>query len=221
MGGLVWKGVDQFLRDYPGMSTAPCQDTGVCLGGKFEFVANRPGHDEIRDSYKLKIFVPKNFPLALPRVEETEGKIPRDGRFHINADGTLCLGAPLRLLMALRGAPSLTRFVEDCLVPYLYAVSLKLMRGDEFVFGELAHGVVGLENDYSEILGLSRKEQVREAIKLLCFKERIANKSPCPCGCGKRLGACSFRYRLNELRRVASIKWFRQHAEKDMDLNWN
>ena len=221
MGGLASTGVYEFLRRYPGMSTAPWQDAGVCLRGKFEFAANRPGYDEIRDSYELKIIVPESYPQTLPQVEETAGRIPRDGGFHINPDGTLCLGTPLRLLTVLHGNPSLIGFAENCLEPYLYAVSLKLMRGIEFVFGELDHGVEGLVHDYSKILGLSQKEQVRQAIQLLCFKERIANKRICPCGCGRRLGICPFRHRLNVLRKMAPIKWFRQHAREDMHLNWN
>ena len=221
MRELALIGMTQFLREYPGMSTAPCQGTGICLRGQFEFTANRFGFDEIRDSYELKIIVPENFPQTLVRVEETAGKIPRNGRFHTNPDGSLCLGTPLKLLIELHNNPNIVGFAENCLVPYLYAVSIRLSGRSEFVLGELAHGIEGLLQDYSKILGLSQKEQVIQAIQLLCLKDRIANKSPCPCGCGKRLGICPFRHKLNSLRKIASTKWFRQHAEGDLFLNWN
>lgn len=209
--------LSQFLSDYPGMSTAPCSDAGVCLRGKFRFKAVVSGSDEIEDFYKLEIIVPGKFPKALPKAKETGGKIPRDGNFHVNPDGTLCLGSPLRLLKKIHSAPSLNGFADKCLVPYLYAVSYKLMHGGEFVFGELAHGDQGIVDDYSVMLGLKERHQITHAIQLLGIKKRIANKKSCPCGCGKRLGACPFHHKLNEFRKMAPVSWFKAHALND----WN
>lgn len=211
-------GLSQFLDDYPGMSTAPCPDSGVCLRGKFRFKANVSGSNEIEDSYKLEIFVPDKFPQALPKVKETGGKIPRNGKFHVNPDGSLCLGSPLRLLKKVHNARSLNGFTKKCLVPYLYAVSCKLRNGSDFVFGELAHGNQGIVDDYSRIFGLKEQSQILQAIQLLGVKKRIANKKPCPCGCGKRLGACTFHYKLNEFRKMAPVSWFKAHALNERDL---
>lgn len=204
--------LSQFLDDYPGMSTAPCSDAGTCLRGKFRFKASVSDSDEIEDTYKLEIFVPDKFPKALPKVKETGEKIPRDGNFHVNSDGSLCLGSPLRLLKKVHSAPSLTGFADKCLVPYLYAVSYKLMHGGDFVFGELAHGDQGIVDDYSIMLGLQERNQITQAIQLLGAKKRIANKRPCPCGCGKRLGACRFHHKLNEFRKMAPVSWFKTHT---------
>lgn len=205
-------GLSQFLSDYPGMSIAPCSDAGVCLLGNFRFKAKVPGGNKIDDSYKLEIFVPDKFPQALPKVKEIGGKIPREGNFHINQDGTLCLGSPLRLLRKVHSDPNLTGFVNKCLVPYLYAVSYKLIHGGDFVFGELAHGKQGIVDDYSLMLGLKKGSQVAQAIQLLGLKKRIANKRSCPCGCGKRLGMCPFHYKLKEFRRIVPRSWFKAHA---------
>ena len=212
MGVLSLNSLSQFLRDYPGMSTTPYSGTGMRLRGKFRFKANVQGYDEIDDFYMLEIIVPDEFPRGLPEVKETGGKIPRDGNFHVNPDGTLCLGSPLRLLRKVHSSPSLTGFADKCLVPYLYAVSYKLMHGGDFVFGELAHGDQGIVDDYFVMLGLKERPQVTQAIRLLGLKKRLANKKPCPCGCGKRLGACPFHHKLNEFRKMAPISWFRAHA---------
>ena len=210
-------GLSQFLNDYPGMSTTPFSSAGVRLRGKFRFMADVSGRDEIEDFYKLEIVVPEKFPRALPKVNETGGKIPRDGNFHVNPDGTLCLGSPLRLLRKVYSAPSLTGFADKCLVPYLYAVSYKLRHGGDFAFGELAHGDQGILDDYSVLIGLQEKHQIIQAMRLLGIKKRIANKKPCPCGCGKRLGRCPFHQKLNEFRKMAPLAWFKSH-----DFNgWN
>ena len=217
MGVKILKCLNQFLDDYPRMSTAPYFDAGVCLRGKFHFKAGVSGSEEIEDSYKLEIIVPEKFPQALPKVKETGGKIPKDGNFHVNPDGSLCLGSPLRLLKKVHTFPNLSGFASKCLVPYLYAVSYKLRNGGDFVFGELAHGEQGIVDDYSHLLGLPKRAQIIQAIQLLGVKKRIANKRPCPCECGNRLGGCSLHHKLNDFRKMAPVSWFKAHALND----WN
>ena len=168
----------------------------------------------MHDSYQLQIEVPKQFPRDLPRVTETADRIPRDPSYHVFPDGGLCLGSPLRLLQIVRRRPSLAGWAENCLVPHLYAVSHKLEHGGNFLFGELAHGKEGILSDYMKLLGLREPAQVIRALELLGMKRRIANKAPCPCGCGRRLGRCSFNASLGKLRDIASRHWFRTHAAK-------
>jgi hypothetical protein len=78
-------------------------------------------------------------------------------------------------------------------------------------FDELAHGVAGLLDDYRRILGFATDAACREALRLLALKRRIANKSPCPCGSGRRLGRCHNR-RLNRLRERHGRRWFAGQA---------
>ena len=207
--------LNQFLDDYPGMSTAPSSDADLCLRGKFRFNAGVSGSEEIEDCYKLEIIVPEKFPQDLPKVKETDGKIPRMEDFHVNPDGSLCLGSPFRILKKIYRFPTLSGFADKCLVPYLYAVSYKLMNGGKFVLGELAHGDQGIVDDYSHLLGLKDHNQIAQAIKLLCIKKRIANKKPCPCGCRKKLGNCSFHHKMNDFRKMAPASWFKQHVLND------
>jgi hypothetical protein len=160
----------------------------------------------------LEIEVPPGFPKALPRVTETGGRIPRHGDYHVNSDGTLCLGSPLRLLLKLSNAPTLQGFASSCLVPYLFAMSHKLRNGGPLLFGELAHETPGLIADYLDLFQLRRPEQVTEVLRALGIKKRRANKLPCPCGCGVRLGRCKFNARIRGFRTLANRSWFRhQH----------
>ena len=153
------------------MAIRPNPGSNTVLKGLFAFEAFKEGLQEISDSYDLSILVPETFPRDLPRVTETAGRIPRDGKHHINADGTLCLGAPLRLLWNFSKIPSLVGFAEIFLVPFLYAMSLKLNYGIPFVFGELAHGASGELADYVDMLGLKSPEQAKRALALLAQKK--------------------------------------------------
>ncbi len=168
---------------------------------------------QIADSYELEIKIPFNFPRELPSVTEIAMRIPRDSDHHINHDGTLCLGSPLRLRWKMARNPSLIGFANECLVPYLYGISHKIIYR-RFPFGELDHGKPGVIADYLDLFGLKTEEQVKQALILLGMKKRQANKQACPCGCGERLRACKFHNKINKFREVADRSWFRSHLSK-------
>lgn len=205
-------GTRQFLRQYPEMSIAPSRSDGILLTGVFRFSARTRQGNQIEDSYQLQIEVPSAFPSRTPKVIETGRRIPRNGHYHVNPDDTLCLGSPLRLLQLMSCRPDLIGFAERCLIPYLYAVSTALRDGTGFPSGELAHGEPGIISDYLALFGLQTREQVIRTLELLGMKRRIANKAPCPCGCGLRLGRCRFNRTIAKYRRMASRSWFRGHA---------
>lgn len=118
----------------------------------------------------------------------------------MNPNGTFCLGSPLRLLIKLRQEPTFTGFIATILVPYLYAMSHKIRYLGGFVFKDLDHGSPGLLADYREILQIDSVNQVLPTLKALSLRKRLANKQPCPCGCGKRLGVCRFNDKVRRLR---------------------
>lgn len=195
-------GLAQFLIDYPRIRINPSSYSGTELSGDFDFSAQPEDEIRITESYSLQIQLPTKFPSEAPVVFETGGRIPRNGDFHVNPDGSLCLGSPLRLLFLLSKSPNLLGFAQLCLVPYLYAVSYKLQHSKDFVFGQLAHGTPGELDDYMNLFGLPSRIQAALALKYLGMKKRKANKLPCPCGCGRRLGVCKFNMLLRDFRQV-------------------
>jgi hypothetical protein len=202
--------LEQFLRDYPGMAIRPSSNTGLRLKGAFAFSAEHIVHGHVVDSFELQIDIPSTFPRELPQVTEIDGRIPRQGDFHVNGDGSLCLGSHLRLLLKLNEAPTLPGFASRCIVPYLFAISLKLKQGGSLVFGELPHYGTGMFDDYMELFSLPTKKKTLCTLKLLGMKKRIANKRQCPCGCMHRLGRCKFNRRLLQFRKLASRGWFKR-----------
>lgn len=195
------------------MAILPSRSADIHLKGHFTFSAKPKGGTEICDTYHLHISIPQIFPKKIPKVTEIDLKIPRNGKYHINPDNTLCLGSPLRLKHKISERSNLVGFSESCLVPYLYAVSYKLHNDGDFPLGELAHGSQGIVIDYLDLFGLQSLEQVIQTLKLLGIKKRVANKAPCPCGCGRRLGKCSFNLKLNKFRSIANRAWYRSHSK--------
>ncbi|MYL64189.1 hypothetical protein GLW07_12590 [Bacillus hwajinpoensis] len=204
-------GAFEFLQDYPDMSFGPVEEKGFTLFGTFRFIAHFQGLPSIEDEFELEILVPDGFPYELPMVTELAGKIPRNNKFHINPDDTLCVGSPLRISFELSNNPTLRNYANKFLVPYLYAVSHKLKFGGGFVFGELEHGLKGVLWDYKDLLGLDDIRKVGPALKLLSMKKRLANKKICPCGCNQRLGKCNFRFIIADLRESVPRSYYIKH----------
>jgi hypothetical protein len=69
-------------------------------------------------------------------------------------------------------------------------VSYKLKNGGDFIFGELAHGSAGAVQDYEELFRVQGKLAVLKMLNLFASKKKVANKSVCPCGCGRILKKC-------------------------------
>lgn len=147
----------------------------------------------------------------LRHLTELGGRIPRLADYHVSGDGTLCLGSRLSLMVRVQANPTIKGFVSGCLVPYLYAMTLKLDHGIDFVFGELRHGVTGEVDDYLDLLELKDRTQVIHALECILKKKRIANKLACPCRCGKRLGKCGYNSKIRELRGIFPGSWLRAY----------
>jgi hypothetical protein len=207
-------GLGQFLADYPQMRFRPRAGKPPVLRGRFAFTASHREAGSVEDAFELEIEIPFAFPQDVPLVTETGGRIPREADYHVHtSNGTLCLGSPLRIRQLLSQDATLTGFATNCLVPFLFAESQKLAGVGGFAFGELAHGLFGLLDDYVGLFELTEFSQAVEALRLLGMKKRRANKLRCPCGCGMRVGRCPFNTKLAKFRAIASRPWFRGERE--------
>lgn len=164
--------------------------------GALRFCANGKATEVIEDGYDIRIEAPADFPARMALAWETGGRIPED--YHKLTNGALCLGSRIGLRLQMGGAPSLLRFVERCVIPYLYGYSYSVKHGAP-PFGELAHGELGSLQDLAGLLGVEDLALAARYSTLAATKRRCANKKPCPCGSGRRLGRCHNR-RVNALR---------------------
>ena len=95
--------------------------------------------------------MPLGFPERMALAWETGGRIP--ATYHKLDNAALCLGSRVRLHLQTAGSPSVLRFVERCLIPYLYGYSHYFKTG-KMPFGELAHGELGSLQDLASLLGM-------------------------------------------------------------------
>lgn len=193
-------GLDEFRAAYPelGIKRGPGDD--LRLAGALTRVFRADGLPDIEDSFDLEIVVPQDYPERAPSVFDRGGRV-RPG-YHRLKGGAFCLGSPLRIAMFLRRRPSLLAFAGRFIVPYLYRYSHIDKLGQD-PWPDLDHNKpgLGLIEEYSRIVGAETPEACMGLIKLLSLRKRVANKRPCPCGSGLRLGRCHNR-RINGLRSV-------------------
>ena len=167
------------------------------IEGTLRFCANGKKTEVIEDGYDVRIEVPENFPERMALSWETGGRIPPD--YHKLTNGALCLGSRVGQRLQMARSPSLLRYVERCVIPYLYGYSYSVKHGAP-PFGELAHGELGSLQDLAGLLGVGDLGIAFRYCTLAAAKRRRANKQPCPCGSGRRLGRCHSR-RVNALRK--------------------
>lgn len=196
--------VEALLRDYPDLRIIPTGDESLKVGGQMRFCVCGPNNQLIEDGYSVEIVFPAAFPAEIPSAFETGGRIPAD--FHKLVDGSLCLAAPTELMLQLGPDSTLGDFVERFVIPYLFGFSY-LERHGAMPYGELAHGKEGLRQHFATLFGVADRHTALEFVRLASLKRRRANKAPCPCGSGRRLGRCHHR-KVNGLRARLGRKWF-------------
>jgi len=189
-------GYRDVLAIHPDFSLKPTDSAAVRLSGRLMFAMQPSDLERIEDAFEIEMVIPSDFPNVPPSVWELGGRIPSN--IHKHRDGSLCLGTPAGLKLALRQAPTLLGFVNACVVPYLYGF-LYFSRHGRFPFGEAAHGVAGIRQGFAELLHLRNEKLAQEFVKLAGMRKRDANKVVCPCGSGRRLGKCH-NVVVNDLR---------------------
>jgi hypothetical protein len=199
-----WWRLEKLLVNQSGLRIAP-SSADLVIAGRLEFTAEMSGKTRLSDCYEIELRIPDGFPQRIPMVFETGGRIPL--QYHHLQDGSLCLGSETRLRFMLSGGLSLAAFVERCVIPYLYRYS-HLKTCGEPPFDDLAHGVDGIKEDLRLLLGRGDVADVLACVRLLGMKKRVANKEPCPCRSGSRVGRCHHRS-LNVLRKRLGRHWFR------------
>ena len=155
------------------------------VSGKLSFSAQYNGVS-IQDEYIVEITVPEDYPEILPTAKEIGGRISKD--FYTYPDNTLCLGSPIETRIKFRKQETLLGFVEDLLIPFLYAYSYREKCG-EMPYGELSHGVNGILESYKGLFQINDDLAVMAFLKILADDNYRGHMS-CPCGSNIKLRNC-------------------------------
>lgn len=201
----AWK-VQEFLGAHEDLSIVPADDGALHIAGPLRLVAEGPDQSPIELDYRIEIVVPRRFPRELARVRETSGRI--QPTFHRLEGGFACLGSPMRLLIHAQKTRTIQAFFDYAILPYFFGHAY-WKRFKRMPLGELPHFGAGLVVDYCDLLGARDAVECLRLLEVLGLRRRLANKRPCPCGSGVRLGRCHSA-RLNGLRGLVPRHEFRK-----------
>lgn len=140
------------------------------------------------DRYSIEILFLNDYPLTLPQVRETGGRIPHTSDRHVNPkDGTACLCIPVEWFTQ-RPDESFLTFLRGPL--YNYFLSQKTFETlGEWPLGERRHGNDGLLDFYQECLGTNNPHVIKQYLQ--CFsQDTVKGHWDCPCGSGNRIRNC-------------------------------
>lgn len=166
------------------------------FSGNIELVAD---NEEILHSFKVRIFLTKEFPYRYPIVWETGGDIPRSVRRHVfPATHNLCLGVVAEEKILCCNGITLDWFIERILIPRLgdeYCV----MNGGDY-HHEYSHGKKGDWEFYFKELNTVDFRFIKTMLVLLNLNILPKSQDECPCGSGLTYNICHEK----SMKRIAS-----------------
>lgn len=142
------------------------------------------------DEFELKILISWNYPIDLPEVKETTGRVARTKYEHIYRDGRLCLGATCDLIDCVQSSHSLLEYLDKVISSYFFGFLYFEEYGVAPPFGERSHGYVGLKEAYKERYGVIDDIPLYNLLYTFGSGLPLRGHVLCPCGSGKRLRDC-------------------------------
>jgi hypothetical protein len=142
--------------------------------------------------YDLEISIPANFPASLPAMWETGKKIERTAGWHVNGDGSCCVGTDARQYHLLKECVSLLSWVERLAIPYLANHKLRLLK-KAYASGERSHGTKGILEEYEELFADRNDIPLLHYLKLVTGRVSFGRNAICFCESGKKYKYCFLR----------------------------
>jgi hypothetical protein len=141
------------------------------------------------EKYDVKIALYDQYPNVLPMIWETGGKITRTADWHVNNNGSLCVGTDVCQYHTLAAGITLLDWIEKLAIPYLANHKLKLDKGN-YSNVERSHGWMGVYEEYAELFNISSKNKLLERLRLCSDRAEMSRNISCFCGSGRKYKRC-------------------------------
>jgi hypothetical protein len=152
---------------------------------------------KVLDRYKISINIPCTYPVDLPIVRETGGRIPREGKYHINDDGTACVFLPEERWRSFPVGDPFSTYLNIPLHNFFLGQTVYQKEG-RWPFGEWGHGLEGIYEYYFWLLNIQDKNSVHRFLHILS-KHNFKKHYECPCGSELLIRKCCIE-KIRDLR---------------------
>jgi len=150
------------------------------------------------DRFKVRIWIPPNFPQDPPRVFEIGGRIPRVPDRHVYTNGQCCLFFSDAFRIRHPNGMQFLDFLRGPVRDYFLG-QIATESGQSWPFGQLGHSKQGVFEFYEEELQVTGQDAVLRYLACVSY-ETLKGHHKCPCGSGLRLRDCQHRTKVDELR---------------------
>lgn len=143
-------------------------------------------------TFFVRVQIPSKYPLIPPIIFETGGVLPIDPEWHINGDGSCCVGPYVKVYQKLNNVLTIKRWFDLIVMPYFFDQVHRIENG-EYKGKEHAHGTNGLLNNYQELWKLGSYEKVIYKLKLITGVTKFPRNAKCFCGNNLKYKKCHLR----------------------------
>ena len=162
---------------YPGLSEPVSIDREFIIVGTVDIIDK---NNTNWGTYEVKIVIPADYPMRIPILYETGGKIERLPEWHVNANGSCCLGPPAKIYMELFDGITLLNWLNKLVIPFLANHILKFKTG-QYVDGEYSHGKIGIIEFYRKWLRTENYNEILRKLKYITGDVAYGRNDKCFC----------------------------------------
>lgn len=140
------------------------------------------------DRFGIEIVLPDDYPNSIPRVYESEGRIPKVIDRHFMSDGSACLFFRDEQFKFYNRKTPIKDFIGTPVYNFFLSQAYFDLTG-KWIFGERSHGPSATWEYYTEELGTNDLNTIG---RFLCFlaSDKVSLKQKCYCGSNKLLVHC-------------------------------
>lgn len=170
---------------YPGLRYPYFEQHRWCVDATLDIV----GDDGARwGAFDVKLVLPRTYPQGIPAVFEQRSRIKAEADWHINEDGSCCIGPWVGEMKKYAGRATLVDWLNRSVVPF-FANHLYKERHGHYRSGEYSHGFKGILEYYQEIWP-GELEDIIKKLRQVTGAEHPEAKEKCFCGSGERYARC-------------------------------
>lgn len=173
--------------------------------GKIYIRGNFPIKDKenqkLIDEFKIEIEIPNTYPLDMPLVRETGGKIPKTlDRHFFYPSRTACLFLPEERYIYFPETSTIFDFIEGP-VKSFFISQVGFATTGKWPFGERSHDESGIIDYYYGIIGTNDELIITRFIYYLS-KEKVKGHWLCYCGSGEKMRKCHFNILIDTRKNI-------------------
>lgn len=141
------------------------------------------------DGYDIEIVGTEVFPNSFPKLFEKGGKFPKTADWHTFIDESCCTAVKPKEILSCRNGISVTRYIEEFVIPYLANQTYKRRNG-KYTNGEYEHNELGEFEFFQELFFTKSLSNIFMCLQLSLSDNDNSGNKQCLCNSGKKYKIC-------------------------------